>query len=243
MEKQISDLNMLLSKSKRIVALTGAGISTSSGIPDFRGPNGLYSRKEIPAELLFDIDYFRKDPSLFYSHIGELWDLFMKAEPSIAHKSLSRLEQQGILSAVITQNIDGLHHKAGSRNVIPVHGDFESFFCIRCGFRTDDIQDIFSLVARKEIPRCSCGGVMKPNVIFFGEPVFGMDAAVEFVKRADLMMVIGSSLVVFPAASLTQYRSDTCSLVILNKGETPDDRKAVLKIDEDIDSVFSQLVF
>jgi NAD-dependent deacetylase len=241
MENRIAELEGLLSKSKKIVALTGAGISTSAGIPDFRGPHGLYSRKDVPAELLFDIGHFRKDPSLFYSFIGELWESFLTAKPSIAHKTLAALEKKGALSAVVTQNIDGLHHRAGSRNVIPVHGDFESFICVTCGSKTEDVMNIFAQVKEKKIPYCACGGVMKPNVVFFGEPVFGMNAAIEFVQSADLMLVIGSSLAVFPAASLIHYKPHNCPLVIINKGETPNDREAAIKIEDDIDSIFSKL--
>jgi NAD-dependent deacetylase len=231
----------LLLNSKKIVAITGAGISTSAGIPDFRGPNGLYSRKDIPAEQLFDIDYFRTDPSLFYSHINDLWEPFVSAKPTIAHCALASLEVKGILDVVITQNIDGLHHKAGSKNVISAHGNFEEFICMSCGKTTTDIESIRKVVVAKQIPRCSCNGVLKPQVVFFGEAVLGMDRAVASVSHADLLLVVGSSLVVHPVASLPRYKKQDTPLVIINKGDTPYDAYADIKIESDIDSVFLEI--
>jgi NAD-dependent deacetylase len=227
----------IILSSRNIVALTGAGISTSAGIPDFRGPNGLYSRKDIPADKLFDIDYFRKDPSLFYTHIGPLWKSFDAAAPTAGHKFLARLEREGRLSGIITQNIDGLHEKAGSHNVVPIHGDFRSFFCVSCGEKKEDTRTIFSQAMEGHIPRCSsCGGTMKPSVVFFGEQIAGMDESVELISNADLILVIGSSLVVYPAAALPRYRKPAARLIIMNRGSTYLDSEADCVIDEDIDS-------
>ena len=227
----------IIASSGRIAALTGAGISTSAGIPDFRGPNGLYSRKDIPAELLFDIDHFRKDPTLFYTHIGPFWKSFMDAEPTTGHRFLAKLEAEGKLSGIVTQNIDGLHEKAGSKHVIPIHGDFRSFACVKCGRTADDIGGVFETAMKAEVPRCgACGGAMKPAVVFFGEQVIGVDEAVDLMRSADAVLVIGSSLVVYPAAALPRYRDEHAKLVIMNKGATYLDREADCAIDGDIDS-------
>jgi NAD-dependent deacetylase len=228
--------NSIISSSLRITALTGAGISTSAGIPDFRGPNGLYSRKDIPAELIFDIDHFRHNPSLFYTHIGALWKSFVEAAPTVGHSFLAKLEKKGKLLGVITQNIDGLHEKAGSKTVIPIHGDFRSFYCITCGERTHELEKIFEETLQCRVPLCaSCGGTMKPSVVFFGEQVLGMEKSVKLISSADTVLVIGSSLVVNPAAILPQYRKKSSKLLIINMGRTYLDDEADCVVDEGID--------
>ena len=235
MNEEIFD--KIIASSGRIAALTGAGISTSAGIPDFRGPKGLYSRKDIPAELIFDIDHFRKDPTLFYTHIGPLWKSFVEASPTEGHRFLARLESDGKLAGIITQNIDGLHEKAGSKKVIPIHGDFRSFVCMKCGRKTDELDAVFEMTMAAQVPRCSsCGGTLKPTVVFFGEQVNGVDEAVELMRSADAVLVIGSSLVVYPAAALPRYRREIAKLIIINKGATYLDHEADCVIDEDIDS-------
>jgi NAD-dependent deacetylase len=239
MNKSAFTLNDYISNANRIAVITGAGISTNSGIPDFRGPNGLYSRKDIPAELLFDISYFYSDPSLFYTHIGALWESFLEAEPTLTHKVLARLEEMGKVSAIITQNIDGLHQKAGSKKIISAHGDFTQFQCTSCSAMYSDLTDIIPAVLQKKIPHCTCGGVLKPRVVFFGESIIGMEKAEKEIEHADLLLVIGSSLLVYPVASFPVFRCDSTPLVIINKGDTPYDSQANLKIDDDIDSAFS----
>ena len=235
MREEIFD--KIISGSKRIAALTGAGISTSAGIPDFRGPKGLYSRRDIPAELIFDIDHFRRDPSLFYTHIGPLWKSFVEASPTEGHRFLARLESDGKLAGIITQNIDGLHEKAGSKKVIPIHGDFRSFICVKCGSSTEELDAVFETTMEGDVPRCKkCGGALKPAVVFFGEQVNGVEEAVELMRSADAVLVIGSSLVVYPAAALPRYRSSQAKLVIMNRGATYLDNKADCVIDEDIDT-------
>jgi NAD-dependent deacetylase len=240
MKNTIEDLKKLYRSSRRIAVITGAGISTNCGIPDFRGPNGLYSRKDIPAELLFDIDYFRKDPTLFYTHIGVLWESFVTAEPSPAHKILAGDEQEGKVS-VITQNIDGLHQKAGSKKIVSAHGDFTSFYCMSCGEETTDIKHIYTDTLGKKVPRCACGGVMKPRVVFFGEGIIGMDVALRWVQEADFVLVIGSSLQVYPVASLPLSRKKGVPLAIINKGRTGYDEHADIKLDDDIDKVMIEI--
>jgi NAD-dependent deacetylase len=228
-----------IADAKQIAVITGAGISTNSGIPDFRGPNGLYSRKDIPAELLFDVSYFHKDPSLFYTHIGSLWEAFLKAEPTRTHFLLAKLENMGKISVIITQNIDGLHQKAGSKKIISAHGDFTQFYCTSCSTVYSDLSEIITTVLQNNIPYCACGGVLKPRVVFFGEPIIGMEKAEKEIEQADLLLVIGSSLVVYPVASFPVFRKNNTPFIIVNKGDTPYDNQANLKIDDDIDSVFS----
>jgi NAD-dependent deacetylase len=236
--KKLSDL---LSISNSIVVITGAGISTNAGIPDFRGPNGLYHRKDIPAEKLFDIDYFLKDPELFYRYIGTLWDSFVSAVPTITHEFLALLEHNGKIHTIITQNIDGLHRKAGSKNVIPAHGDFTMFVCLACRKTFTDIALIREQIGQGNVPLCRCGGVLKPCVVFFGESIIGMDESIDAVHAADCIVAIGTSLVVHPIASLPRMRKSGVPLIIINKGETGYDHEADLKIEDDIDQVFIKI--
>jgi NAD-dependent deacetylase len=239
---QIQNAAYIISSSQRIAILSGAGISTSAGIPDFRGPNGLYSRKDIPAELLFDIGYFRKDPSLFYHHIYPLWKSFRSADPTKAHYYLADLEKKGKIAGIITQNIDALHEKAGSVSVIPIHGDFDTFICISCGERSTAIDMIFNKVENGEIPKClRCGNTIKPSVVFFGEAVNGFDKAEAVIRSADCIIIIGSSLNVYPAATLPKVRSAGSKLIIINKGETYLDGNADCVIDDDIDTAVESI--
>jgi len=238
MNSHIENAVSILLKSHNMVIITGAGISTNAGIPDFRGPGGLYSRKDIPAENLFDIDYFYRDPSLFYTNIGELIDSFVTAVPTQSHITIADLEHSGKLLLTVTQNIDGLHQRAGSRKIICAHGDFSEFYCIHCGTATIDTAPIFDTIRTKRIPYCSCGGVMKPRVVFFGEGVIGMNESMEAISHADCVLVAGSSLVVHPVASLPKYRNSGTPLIIVNRGETPYDSSADFKIETDTDDFF-----
>lgn len=240
MKKDIDDLKKLYQTSRKTAVITGAGISTNCGIPDFRGPKGLYSRKDIPAELLFDIDYFHKDPSLFYTHIGVLWESFVKADPSPAHKILADPATKDRIK-IITQNIDGLHQKAGSEKIVSAHGDFTSFYCTSCRKESSDISGIYAVTLSRQVPKCSCGGVMKPRVVFFGEGIIGMDTALRWIEEADFVLVIGSSLQVYPVASLPLSRKSSVPLAIINKGQTGYDAHADIKIDDDIDKVMTEI--
>ncbi len=236
----------LIMKSSYIVALTGAGISTHAGITDFRGPNGLYSRKDIPADKIFDINYFKQDPALFYNFINDLLNLFEKAKPTKGHKFLKKLETLGKLKAIITQNIDGLHKKAGNSNIIELHGNFEKFYCIECN---DEIypdsppyKKILSLIKSKKVPRCQkCNGIIKPNIVFFGEYVRDLEKALTEIQKADLMITMGASLTVYPASTLPSYLADSSKLVIINNMETPFDTKAKVVLHEDIDDIVDKL--
>lgn len=237
MQKLIS----LIKESKYFVAFTGAGISTLSGIKDFRGKNGLYNSREIDADKIFSLSYFMSNPSYFYRHSKNfIYDLDSK-EPNIVHRELARLEQKGILKAVITQNIDMLHQKAGTRKIIEVHGSPSSHKCLSCG-KKYGFDEISVIVNANEIPRCKkCGGIIKPEIIFFEEPLdaSSIDMAVKEASKADLMLVLGSSLLVQPAASLPLYTLDNHGkLIIVNNMETPLDRCAELKY-ENLEECFS----
>lgn len=239
---KIKILNKLIIQSRNIVALTGAGISTNCGIPDFRGPKGLYSRTDIPTDKLFDINYFRKDPSLFYTHIGKFWRDCMHATPSKGHFFLNDLEKAGKLDAIITQNIDGLHNKAGNKNIIDVHGNFNEFKCINCSYTCPPTEKMLNLVLNKNIPQCEkCGNPLKPTVVFFGEAVPGMDKALEYITSCDLFIALGTSLVVYPVAQLPMYLNPNTKFIIINMGETPYDEKADLIFNDDIDNIIKYL--
>lgn len=237
----------LIMKSNYIVALTGAGISTNAGIPDFRGPKGLYSRKDIPAEKIFDLNYFREDPTLFYKHIGELLNKFKKAKPTKGHLFLKKLQDLGKLKAVVTQNIDGLHTKAGNSNVIEIHGNFNKFICVNCNHEVTSedkgYAEILTKIKEKKVPKCKkCKkGALKPNVVFFGEYVRDLEIALTEVQRADVLITMGSSLSVYPASTLPSYVRDESKLIIINSQDTPYDVKAKVVLHDDIDDVVEKL--
>ena len=222
-------LTELLSNAKHAVVLTGAGISTLSGIPDFRGVGGLYSRTDIDANKLFDIDYFRRDPSYYYRHSKDFLYNLDEKEPNIVHKALARLEEKGILHAVITQNIDLLHQKAGSRKVLELHGSPMEHYCMKCG-RTWDFETIAEKVRADEIPSCDkCGGIVKPRIVFFGEglPEYDLSEAEREARKADLMLVLGTSLTVYPAAAVPELTLQCGGQVaIINRDPTHLDRYA-----------------
>lgn len=227
----------LITQSSYVVAFTGAGVSTLSGIKDFRGENGLY--KTVDADRVFNIHAFVDDPSYYYRNTKRfIYDLDEK-RPGIVHTELARLEEAGIVRAVITQNIDLLHQKAGSRNVIEVHGTPSVHRCLDCG-REYAFERVAAIVKRDEVPWCACGGAIKPDVTFFGEalPAAAIEGAVRECSRADLLLVLGSSLVVTPAAHFPLYTLDHGGrLVIVNRMPTPLDRAAALRYDE-LEEVF-----
>jgi NAD-dependent deacetylase len=254
---EISELYALLDGARYCTALTGAGISTLSGIRDFRGKNGLY--KEMNAEKIFDVNYFFRDPAFYYSHAKDfIYDLEEK-QPSIVHTVLGELERRGKIRAVITQNIDLLHTKGGSARVIEVHGSPQAHYCPRCQ-RSDDageaalagedavkaggfmaFAEAAAIVQRGEIPRCAkCGGALKPAITFFGEglPVKALCEAEEEARNSDLMLILGTSLTVYPAAGLPRFTLESGGrIVIVNDMETPMDRQAVLRFN-DLETVF-----
>ncbi len=241
MNESISELHELIATSAHCVAFTGAGISTLSGIRDFRGKNGLY--KSPDTERMFDIDVFREDPSVYYGMARDfIYDLDEK-NPSVVHRVLAGLEARGLLDAVITQNIDLLHQKAGSTNVIEIHGSPSVHACPSCGLRTG-FAEAQAAVRAGGMPLCpSCGRVLKPEIVFFGEslPAKAIDRAIGEARKADLMLVLGSSLVVYPAASLPEMTLNAGGrIVIVNDMPTYLDGRATLRFG-DLESTFTAL--
>lgn len=222
-------LTELLSHAKHAVALTGAGISTLSGIPDFRGAGGLYTRTDIDANKLFDLDYFMKDQRYYYEHSKDFLYNLDEKEPNIVHNMLAKLEEKGIIHAVITQNIDLLHQKAGSRKVLELHGSPLIHHCLHCG-KTWRFEDIAPRVRAGEVPVCdTCGGIVKPNIVFFGEglPEYALAEAEKEARAADIMLVLGTSLTVYPAAAVPEITLHCGGKVaIINRDPTHLDRYA-----------------
>ncbi len=233
LELKIEQLANFIKNSRKIFVLTGAGISTKSGIPDFRSGSGIYSKYP---EIVFDIDVFYKDPSILYNLMFELAPIVIKAKPNIAHICLKKIEEMGKINLIATQNIDMLHEKAGSIRIANLHGNMKTFTCIKCG-KKYDISYVMEFIENKEIAKCECGGILRPDFVFFKEPLpeDAMYRAQKAAKEADLILVIGSSLAVFPAGYIPMYGvSRGTPLVILTKGKSALDNYAALKIEEDI---------
>jgi len=232
-------LEDLVKQASYAIAFTGAGVSTLSGLPAFRGPKGLYNDPDYAR--MFDIDLFLTDPSFYYTKGKNLLYGDLDPSASLVHQNLALWEKQGWLKAVITQNIDLLHQKAGSRRVIEIHGTPDPHQCLGCG-KTESYESIRRRVQNGEIPpRCACGGVFKPLITFFGEalPQNAWDEAIEEVGRCDLILVLGTSLTVYPAASLPQHAARRgASLVIVNDQPTPLDHLANLRF-WDLEKAFS----
>ncbi len=233
-------LRTWLQESRHTVFLGGAGVSTESGIPDFRSAYGLYREKQqgISYEEMLSHSYFVRHTEQFYEFLRRVM-LYPDAKPNSAHYALAQLEAKGKLDAVITQNIDGLHQAAGSKRVIELHGSENRYYCLSCGKKYD-----MSIVLNGEgIPKCSCGGTVRPDVVLYEEPLDqrNMQRAVEYVETADLLVVGGTSLVVYPAAGLINYLSRGARLVLLNRDPTPFDNRADLVFREDIGTVLKQV--
>lgn len=226
-------LRQILKDTRRMAFLGGAGLSTESGIPDFRSEDGIYKAQQAygyPPEVLLSHDFFMAKPEIFFDYYRK-YLLYPNAKPNKAHYALARLEQMGKLTAVITQNIDGLHQVAGSKNVLELHGSVHRNYCMNChkSYSMDHIRE------SSGVPRCSCGGIIKPDVVLYGE---GLDektlvSAVTHISRADTLMVGGTSLVVYPAAGLVDYFTGR-ELVLINLSRTDRDREATLCLHEKI---------
>ncbi|MHC5082717.1 MAG: SIR2 family NAD-dependent protein deacylase [Planctomycetota bacterium] len=230
-----------LQKAKNTVVLTGAGVSTDSGIPDFRGPSGLYSKI---SQRTFEIDFLMESPLEYYKIAAEHIHPLVDREPNITHQLLSTLEAQDLLAAVITQNIDGLHIKAGSQNVVEFHGDVTRFHCNECE-KEFDRAFVESQVQADKIPSCdACGALVRPGIVFFGDPI-PMDSlhnAQFLAETADFFIAMGSSLEVNPAASMaTAAKQSGAELCIINRGPTHLDAFADIRIEADL-TRFSQAV-
>jgi NAD-dependent deacetylase len=225
--EDVQSLYKLITGAKHCVALTGAGVSTLSGIKDFRGKNGLYNDAEYAenAGKMFDIDYFERDPSLYYrmsrSFLYEAADI----APSLVHNSLAELEAAGYVKAIVTQNIDLLHQKAGAKKVIEVHGSPAVHYCLRCSGVRMSFEEAAAIVKRDELPRCpKCGRALKPAITFFGEslPIKALRDAETETSGADLLLVLGTSLTVYPAAGLPQNTlRGGGKVVLVNNMPTP----------------------
>lgn len=213
--------------SRKVVALTGSGISTESGIPDFRSPGGLWTRYDPAVYATFEA--FVNDPTKFWEMAAELHPLLENAEPNPAHTALAELERLGKCEAVITQNIDHLHQRAGSSTVLELHGTYRTSTCLSCG-RRHDYEEIKEAALQGVMPQCaSCGGTVKPDVVLFGEPLNApvLHMAIEHATSCDLMLVIGCGLEVFPAATLPSYaRRGGATLVFVNIASTAYDDTA-----------------
>lgn len=236
---EIYTLKNLIGRAKNIVFFGGAGVSTESGIPDFRSADGLYSQKfSVPPETILSHEYFYSDTEDFYRFYREKM-LCPSARPNAAHFALAELERQGKLSAVITQNIDSLHSKAGSKKVFELHGSADRNICRKCG-------KVFSgeyILNTTGVPRCECGGLIKPDVVLYGESLDSdtMEGAIDAISKADLLIVAGTSLTVYPAAGfVTLFRGN--DLVLINKSETPMDHLASLIIREPVGKVLGNII-
>lgn len=235
MNEKAKILSTYIEKSESIVFLGGAGVSTESGIPDFRSNKGLYNQKYVyPPEKILSYSFFSINPFLFFDFYKEKMDVRDK-KPNFAHKFLADLEKSGKLKAIITQNIDGLHQKAGNKNVIELHGSIYNNACMKCG-KSYDADFIFD---NKRLPACSCGGIIKPGIVLYEEPLNDekLKEAIEKIKKADLLIIGGTSLQVFPANSLLHYFHGK-KLVIINEESTAFDNKADLVIHHKIGDVF-----
>jgi NAD-dependent deacetylase len=228
----------LIGESGCTVALTGAGISVPSGIPDFRTPEtGLWAKVD-PMEVAH-IDVFERDPARFWSYYRPRFHSLGEKRPNAAHEALAELERRGLLEGVVTQNIDRLHRAAGSRNVVEVHGSIETSSCTRCA-TAYGIEEVDALFDADGVAVCSaCGGAVKPDVVLFGEllPESAMTRARRLAERAELMLCVGSSLAVHPVAGLPILTLERgCRLAIVTKGATPYDGEAELKLDGEVDA-------
>ena len=239
MDEKWQQLKDWINESDNIVFFGGAGVSTESGIPDFRSVDGLYNQKyKYPPERIISHSFYIQNPEEFYRFYKDRM-LFPDAKPNAAHKALAKLEQEGKLKAVITQNIDGLHQMAGSKEVLELHGSVHRNYCTRCGkfYSAEFVKNAAG------IPRCSCGGIIKPDVVLYEE---GLDhrtirKSIDYIRNADMLIIGGTSLVVYPAAGLIDYYRGS-KLVLINKSVTSRDSQADLVISDSIGKVLGAVV-
>ena len=233
-------LKQMIDEASTIVFFGGAGVSTASGIPDFRGTYGLFQQERgISYEEMLSKEHFKEKPEDFYSFYTKGM-LYPEAEPNGAHKAVAELERRGKLTAVITQNIDGLHTKAGNTNVIELHGTALKNYCTKCG-KFYNMEKI--LEAEGKVPYCECGGIIKPDVVLYGENLDSnaIEGAVKYISECDLLIVAGTSLVVYPAAGFVKYARGKMALI--NRDKTAYDSYADLVINEDLEKVLYEAVF
>ena len=237
--KQEEILKQWIQESSHIVFFGGAGVSTESGIPDFRSQDGLYNQEyAYPPETIISHSFFMRDPEEFYRFYKNKM-IFRDAKPNAAHLALAKLEQEGKLKAVITQNIDGLHQMAGSKNVLELHGSIHRNYCMRCG----KAYGLEAVADAAGIPRCSCGGIIKPDVVLYEESLNQkiLEQSVRYISQADMLIVGGTSLTVYPAAGLIDYYRGN-KLVLINMAATVRDGIADLIIKRKIGEALSEAV-
>lgn len=242
MDENILKLKKLVSESSNIVFFGGAGVSTESGIPDFRSEQGIYNTVKnfgYPPEQILSHSFFMKNPEKFYDFYRSTM-IYENAKPNLAHLGLAKLEKQGKLKAIVTQNIDGLHQLAGSKTVYELHGSIHRNYCMKCG----KFYPLSTITESKGVPQCKeCGGIIKPDVVLYEE---GLDEeiinnSIKVIKKADMLIVGGTSLNVYPAASFVNYY-DGNKLILINKSKTPYDRYADLLIHDSIGKVFNEII-
>lgn len=240
MEREIETLKNWIDNSDNVVFFGGAGVSTESGIPDFRSVDGLYSQKyKYPPETIVSHTFItRKTDEFFDFYKEKMVAPALKARPNAAHLKLAEWEKEGKLKAVITQNIDGLHQAAGSKEVLELHGTVMKNYCDRCGKR----YAVDYVMEAAGVPKCSCGGTVRPDVVLYEEGLDDevVEKAVHYIRNADVLIIGGTSLVVYPAAGLIRYYQGN-KLVLVNLSETPQDQYADLVIHKKIGEVFSQI--
>lgn len=235
---EVERLKQIVKESDNVVFFGGAGVSTESGIPDFRSVDGLYNQKyKYPPEQIISHSYYCQNTEEFYEFYKDKM-IVTDAEPNAAHIRLAQLEQEGHVKAVITQNIDGLHQKAGSKEVLELHGSIHRNYCERC----HKFYDLDYIVKAEGVPMCTCGGKVKPDVVLYEE---GLDTAtiqkaVYYISHAEVLIIGGTSLVVYPAAGMIDYFHGKY-LVVINKAPTPRDQQADILIQDSIGKVFSNI--
>ena len=234
----IETLRRWVSESHRMVAFTGAGVSTESGVPDFRSVDGLYNQKfEYPPETIISHSFYLRNPEYFFRFYREKM-MPLEVQPNITHFTLAKWEREGHLAAVVTQNIDGLHQKAGSKRVYELHGSILRNYCTQCGksYPAEFVKN------SNGIPRCGCGGIVKPDVVLYEEGLNEqtVEGALEAISQADMLLVAGTSLTVYPAAGFLRYYRGN-RLVLINRDPTPYDDRADLVIHDSLGKVLSRL--
>lgn len=238
MDESIEKFKKIIEESNNIVFFGGAGVSTESGIPDFRSKDGLYNMKyKYPPEEILSHSFFIQKTDEFYKFYKDKLNS-LKYEPNITHKVLAKLENKGKIKAIVTQNIDGLHQKAGSQNVLELHGSVLRNYCMRCG-RFFGPEEVFNADG---VPKCNCGGTIKPDVVLYEESLDEqvLQRSVKAITEADTLIIAGTSLTVYPASGLIAYFRGK-NLVLINKDPTPYDNRADLVINDSLGKVFGSL--
>lgn len=238
MQEAIRQAATIIRHSRSMVFFGGAGVSTESGIPDFRSADGLYqTQKHLRPEEIVSHHFFVEQPAAFYSFYREKM-IFPQALPNVTHRVLAQLERMGIVSCIVTQNIDGLHQMAGSEKVIELHGSIHRNHCMRCG----KPYDLCTIMEAETVPHCDCGGIIKPDVVLYEEALnqVDMEHAIRAIEQADVLVVAGTSLTVYPAAGLIRYFHGD-HLLLLNRSQTPLENEAEIVVHESMGKVFAEV--